>query len=87
MLFRSAVVVFFSGTTGRIRSLLASSDSTIGTTAAGREKTAEVVGGRLIVHGRFAAAYDARDPSRNRLHQRARQVTLDARTGQVVSAQ
>ncbi len=75
----NGVLVFFAGDTGRIASVIAVTDTPAG------EPTAERVGNRLLLRGSFAEARDARDPGLNRVAGPASLVTLDARTGQVLS--
>jgi hypothetical protein len=80
-----AVLIFFSGETGKVAAVIAVSETTFGT-AAGGEPAAHSEGNRVVLRGRFSAAYTAKDPARNLVRGgKAQQVILNARTGQVAS--
>lgn len=72
-------MVFFYPDTGRIASIIPSQEVLL-SSAATRS------GGRIVLRGHFPAAYDARDPRANRLAGPAQQVTIDARTGEIIGA-
>jgi len=76
----SAVLVFWSGETGKVSSVLATSDTAL------FEAPAALSGGRVVVRGSFAGVYSAADPGRNLVSDSATQVTLDGRTGEVIAA-
>jgi TolB protein len=77
-----AVLVFWSGETGKVTSVIASSD-----TALGSEDAAKLAGGRVVVTGNFAQVRSAEAPERNLAASPATRVELDGRTGEVVRVQ
>jgi hypothetical protein len=76
------VLVFWSGETGKVTSVIASSD-----TALGSEDAAKLAGGRVVVTGNFAQVRSAEAPERNLAASPATRVELDGRTGEVVRVQ
>jgi Tol biopolymer transport system component len=74
----AAVLIFLSGETGRVTSVLA-----VGEAAA--DLQTRRTGDRITLSGAFAEVYGARDPERNLAGAVAREVTLDARSGEVAS--
>jgi dipeptidyl aminopeptidase/acylaminoacyl peptidase len=74
-----SVLIFFSGDTGKVSSVMASSDTALADTPA------QLTGGRVVVHGSFAEVYSARDPARNLVSDPANQVALDSQTGEVTA--
>jgi len=82
-----AVLVFFSGQTGKVASVLGSADVALaGAATAGEVGTAQVTGSQVVLRGPFAQVYSAADPTRNLAAQPVAQVTLDSHTGEVVAA-
>ena len=79
-----AVLVFFSGDTGRVTSVMAIADTAL--SAAGAEAAAELSGGRIVLRGEILEAYDARRPERNLISAPVAELALDARTGEVLPA-
>ncbi|MBM3498652.1 MAG: DUF5050 domain-containing protein [Armatimonadetes bacterium] len=75
----TAVLVLFSAKTGKVASVLVSSDTALA------DAPAALSGGRVIVSGSFAEVYSAADPSRNLASGPATQVTLDRRSGEVIA--
>lgn len=75
-------LVFFSGKTGRITTVIALGDDAAST--AGDAPAATLGGTHLTLRGSFTEAYDYRDPSRNLLGSEVREVLLDAETGEIV---
>jgi len=80
-----ALLVFFSATTGRVRTVLVTGDTSLAMPGACSPTTTQLAGGRLVVQAPIVQACDARDPGRSLLAAPTRQVVLDARTGQIVS--
>jgi len=81
-----AVLIFFSGETGKVASVLASADVALaGATAAGEVGTAQVTGSQVVLRGPFAQVYSAAGPARNLAARPVAQVTLDSHTGEVVA--
>jgi dipeptidyl aminopeptidase/acylaminoacyl peptidase len=76
-----AVLVFLDANTGKVTTVLGVGDEDFD--AAG---SAESLSGRIVLRGPFVWAADARAPADNRITQAASGVTLDARTGEVLSA-
>jgi hypothetical protein len=75
----AAVVLFDSGT-GRISAVVSVTDTSLAAAP-----VAFLEGNRVILRGRFSGAFDAKDPGRNHVSGQARQVTLDARTGEAIA--
>jgi hypothetical protein len=73
--------VFFSTSTGRITSVVASADKAL----AAENTLAACSGGRVTLRGSFTAVYDRRDPQRNLASQPVHEVVLDGRTGKVLA--
>ena len=83
-----AVLVFFSGQTGKLASVLGSADVALaGATAAGEVGTAQASSSQVVLRGPFAQVYSAADPTRNLAAEPVAQVTLDSHTGEVVATQ
>ena len=80
-----AALVFFSGDSGKVASIIVSADTTLTTSA--RAMTTQAAGGQLVLQGSFTQAYSAPDPQRNLVMGVATRVALDSRTGEVVSVQ
>jgi hypothetical protein len=79
------VLIFFSGETGKVATVIAVSETTFGTLA-GEEQLAHLEGHRVVLRGCFTAAYSAKDPARNLVRGgKAQQVILNARTGEVAA--
>jgi TolB protein len=76
-----AVLVFLDANTGKITTVLGVGDEAFD--AAG---SLEVLGGRIVLRQPFVWASDGRAPSHNRVTEAASGITLDARTGEVLSA-
>jgi dipeptidyl aminopeptidase/acylaminoacyl peptidase len=74
-----SVLVFFSGRTGKVSSVIASSDTALA------DAGAAVTGSRVVVRGSFTEVYSARDPERNLVSGPANQVALDSHTGEVTA--
>jgi dipeptidyl aminopeptidase/acylaminoacyl peptidase len=72
------VLIFFSGDTGKVSSVLAGSDTALADTPA------QLSGGRVLVRGSFTEVYSAKDGGRNLVSGSTKQVALDSRTGEVV---
>lgn len=72
------VLVFFSGTSGRITTVIAIGDRALDAPAA------TTASDRLTLRGSFVEAYDYRNPSRNLLGPGVSEVLLDADTGEIV---
>jgi Tol biopolymer transport system component len=79
-----AVLVFFSAATGRVTSVIASSDTALNAADA---IMAQQRGGQIVVRGDFLAVYSAHDPRTNLAARPVREVMLDAATGAVESLQ
>ena len=80
-----AVLIFFSGETGRVSSVIAAADTALTTATGTGEVTAEAAGGQIAVRGALGAAYSAADPTRNLVTGTATEVRLDQHTGEVVA--
>jgi Tol biopolymer transport system component len=74
-----AVLVFFSGATGKVSSIIAGSDTALADTPA------QLSGARVIVRGSFNEVYSAKDAGRNLVSGSAKQVALDSHTGEVIA--
>jgi hypothetical protein len=72
-----AVLIFFSGETGRVASVIAASD--VSTADAAQ------VAGRVLLRGTFTEVHGARDPRRNLATATAHEIALDARTAEVTA--
>jgi Tol biopolymer transport system component len=72
-----SVIVFFSGETGKVFSVVASADTTLA------DRPTQLSGNRVLLRGNFTGVYSARDPGRNLVSGTATQVSLNARTGEV----
>ncbi|NPV48450.1 MAG: DUF5050 domain-containing protein [Armatimonadetes bacterium] len=77
-----AALVFFSGETGKVASVLTVADANL---ASAQELTTQAAGGQVVLQGSFTQAYSAADPQRNLVTGTAQTVALDGRTGEVVS--
>jgi len=80
-----AVLVFFSGETGRISSVIAVADTMSTAGGIGQELAVELISGRVVLRGLFVAAFTAADPHRDLASVEAREIVLDSGTGEVVS--
>jgi len=80
-----AALVFCSGETGKVASVMASADTALAAPAAGGAVSTQAAGWRIVLRGNFPEVYDASDPSRNRAPQPAHEVVLSSSTGGVVS--
>jgi TolB protein len=73
-----AALIFLSGETGRVTSVLAVGESTA-------DLRTQRTGERIAVRGAFIEAYSARDPARDLIPAVAREIVLDAHTGEVTT--
>jgi dipeptidyl aminopeptidase/acylaminoacyl peptidase len=80
-----AVLIFFSGETGKVSSVIASSDIVLASAGAGNPVNVQLAGGQVVLRGDFRQACSAADPRRNLVSGAAKQVTLDSRTGEVLA--
>lgn len=81
-----SATVYFNGRTGKIVTILATSDSSF-TPASAAMATAAAGSGEIVLNGAYDVVLDQRDPKTNRVRSRVNRVVLDATTGEVVSAQ
>ena len=79
-----AVLLFFSAATGKVTTVIASSDTALDAADA---TMAQQRGGQIVVRGDFVAVYSARDPRTNLAPRPVREVVLDATTGAMESLQ
>lgn len=82
-----AVLVFFSGKSGRIVSVIASVDTTAASAGGSVSPMAQTAGGRVVLTGAFTAAYDADDRDGNRVSGTASKIVLDESTGRILSVE
>lgn len=78
------LLVFFLSATGKIASVLVTSGDTSPAASAAQGTAVPAPDGKIVLRGTFTAALSAADPGRNLIADRASEVTLDSRTGEVV---